>query len=221
LNTCAIIVAAGNGRRFNDQVPKQFHLIAGKPVIYYSLKAFVDFNPNCKVILVLNKTWIDQWDKICKTNNIDIDHLVVEGGESRSESVYNALEIVEDNACVMIHDAVRPCLNPELIKKLYECFLLCGNAVPLLPISEAIRKVKKGKSKWTNRNHYHSVQTPQLFLSSDLKKAFENNQGIDCCDESELMEKNGAEIHVVPGDPENIKITYPLDFKLVGLILTQ
>ena len=214
-------MAAGLGRRFDDQVPKQFHLINGKPLIFYSLKAFFDFNPNIKIILVLNKKWFTHWNEMCASSKMNIPHLVVEGGESRSESVSKALNEVPDSSCVMIHDAARPCLKLDLIERLYKGFLENGNAVPSLPVTNAIRKVTAGKSEWLDRDLYHNIQTPQVFLSSDLKKALRENMAHDCFDESELMEKNGNPIFTVLGDPINIKVTYPLDIQLAGLILSN
>lgn len=219
MNTCAIIVAAGQGHRFNDPVPKQFHNISGKPLIYYSLKAFFDFSPKVKIILVLNKNWMEYWEELCKSKNITIAHEVVEGGENRSESVHNALKIIEGNSCVMIHDAVRPCLSINLIQDLYNGFIKKGNAVPSLPITNALRKVHGDKSEWVDRSLYYSMQTPQVFRASDLKDTFHKNDQSSFIDESEMMDKNGMEINLISADPNNIKITYPLDIQLASLIL--
>ena len=112
----ALIVAGGKGLRMNSDIPKQFLLLKGTPVLMHTLEKFSHLD---EVILVLPKYQISFWEKLCTTHNFTITHTITEGGETRFHSVQNALKLVKEDSVVAIHDGVRPLVSSETIKR---CF---------------------------------------------------------------------------------------------------
>ena len=108
----ALIVAGGKGFRMNSDIPKQFLLLKGTPVLMYTLEKFSALD---EIILVLPKTQIEYWENLCKKYSFSIPHTSIEGGETRFHSVKNGLDRVDNNSLVAIHDGVRPLISTKLI----------------------------------------------------------------------------------------------------------
>lgn len=215
----AVIVAGGNGHRMNAGIPKQFMLLNGKPVIFYSIEKF--YETNAEVIVVLPEDQTEYWKKLIHEHNMRIPHQVTVGGATRSLSVYNGLKMVKNgDALVAVHDAARPMISVSLIEKLFDEASKKGNAIPVIPVKDSIRRITADENKSVDRDHYFIVQTPQVFHASALKKAFENSNFTSFTDEASLMEQTGLKIATVTGERANIKITFPEDIIFVQSALS-
>ena len=134
-----IIVAGGSGKRMGREVPNQFILLAGKPILMHTMLRFWEFDNRIKQIVVLPSDQIEHWQTLCKEYNFDVPHQIVKGGKERFFSVKNAVDIIDTNALVAIHDGVRPFVSDKTI---HHCFLaaeLYGVVIPPLPINECLR----------------------------------------------------------------------------------
>ncbi len=214
----AIIVAGGAGTRMRSDLPKQFHLLHGRPVIWHSIKAFTDAYPEIRIIVVLPAQYLD------KAPSLGMDfheHVikVVEGGSSRFDSVKNGLAEVDEDSLVFVHDAVRCLVTPDLIKLCGEVAEKMGNAVPCVEASDSMRVIIGAKNEVLSREYVRLIQTPQVFKSSILKKAFSQPYQQGFTDEANVAESIGESIHLVPGEIENIKITSPVDMALAQYLM--
>ncbi len=214
----AIIVAGGSGSRMGGETPKQFMLLKGMPVIYYSMQRF--YEAGAAIVLVLPTAHLSLWEKLRQQHGINIPYQIAEGGSSRSHSVLNGLALIDEtDALVAVHDAVRACVTTKLVNNLYEAALANGNAVPVVPLSDSIREVNGSINNFVNREHYVSVQTPQVFTSTALKTAFRNTNYSLYTDEASLMEVSGHAISLIKGEQTNFKITFSQDLRQAEWIL--
>lgn len=216
-----IIVAGGSGKRMGTDLPKQFIEVAGKPILMHTIERFFSFDTVIKIILVLPESQHEYWNQQCLTSNFNIPHQVCKGGVERFYSVKNGLDCIADDGLVAIHDGVRPLVSFETIKHCYEKAGEKYAAIPVIPATESIRKIKNEENKAVNRSYYFMVQTPQVFSIDLLKKAYQ--QDFDCTftDDASVVERLGQKIHLVEGNPENIKITRPMDLIIAEALLKQ
>lgn len=213
LKKYAIIVAGGIGTRANTPVPKQFMKLDGKPVIMHTITRFAEAGLNLDIIVVLNKDLIPQWQELCKEHHFNTEVKIVEGGENRFESVKLGLALVGDEGIVAVHDAARPLVGAKTIITAFKAAEMYGNAVPAIPLTDSIRQIDSSKSIAVDRTRYCIIQTPQCFLASVLKKAYSVAEyKIHFTDDASVVEASGEKIHLVDGNPDNIKITTPRDF---------
>lgn len=221
----AVIVAGGKGARMASSVPKQFLMLNGKPVLYYSLAAFINAYPDIRIILVHPENELQQIHEALQwVERRDI--ILVKGGATRFASVKNGLERVSASSVIFIHDGVRPLVSTDLIHRCYEHALVNGNAIPVLPLKDSIRKIwrsDKGEDHSTaeDRNSYRMVQTPQVFLSEIILPAFDRPYDAAFTDEATVVEKSGGVIHLIRGQEQNIKITEPDDLWLASQLLQK
>ncbi|MDL2241552.1 2-C-methyl-D-erythritol 4-phosphate cytidylyltransferase [Bacteroidales bacterium OttesenSCG-928-L03] len=218
----AIIVAGGIGSRFGDDIPKQFHLLKGKPVLAYSIAAFYNYDPTIEILVVLPREHFTYWEKLKMEYRINIPHKLVAGGPSRFHSVKGALDHVPSDAVVAIHDGVRPLVPVTVIENVYQQALEHKAAYPVVPVVDTLRMMNRSKmkSKIVNREDFMLVQTPQAFRSSILLKAYEQDYSKDFTDDVSVVENDRLVPAVmVEGSPENIKITRPFDLALAETIL--
>lgn len=220
LKKYALIVAGGNGTRANTPIPKQFMKLDGKPIVMHTITRFTEAENDIEIILVLNKEQINYWEELCKENNFHTPVKITEGGENRFESVKNGLSLVDEEGIVAIHDAVRPLVSTKTILTAYKAAELYGNAVPAIPLNDSIRQIDSSKSIALDRTRYCVIQTPQCFLSSIIKKAyFSAEYKIHFTDDASVVESSGERIHLVDGNPDNIKITTPRDFIIAEALM--
>lgn len=211
----AIIVAGGSGNRMQNSVPKQFLLLDGIPVLMHTLRAFYQSELNPKILLVLHPSQQAYWAELCKTYHFSLPHQVINGGEQRYHSVENALLFISGEGIVAIHDAVRPLVSTQLIDKSFLIAAEKGNCVAGITPTDSIRKLTgQDKSVAFNRNEFILVQTPQTFSLDILKKAYEHPYRDGFTDDASVVEFSGIEIHMIAGERENIKITYPEDLEI-------
>ena len=220
-----IIVAGGTGTRMSQgvksQVPKQFLDINGKPVIVYSIEAFLKADPQIKVIVSVHKDWMEKWREIKQTffkgNQIE----EVTGGETRFHSVKNALKVSGNSELIAIHDAVRPLASESLINRLYDVTRAKGSAIPVMPVIDSMRKYKSEKLIPVKRENYRIIQTPQCFSAETIVSSYEQDFTAEFTDDASVVEAAGYKLNFVPGERTNIKITVPEDLKIVTALLTR
>ena len=215
----ALIMAGGIGSRMGSDVPKQFIAINGKPVILHSINKFLEFHTDIKIIIVLPEDQYKKWNECCKKYKFDVPHTLAPGGSERFFSVRNGLDRIDREGIVFIHDAVRPMVSCETIARCHQCAIEKGNAVPVWPVSESLRKKTAKGSKAVDRSDYFIVQTPQTFIVSLIKKIYEQEYRPEFTDDASVFESSGKLITMVRGNRENIKITYPEDMKIARLFL--
>lgn len=218
----AVIVAGGSGTRMNVLLPKQFMLLQGRPVIMHTITAFASSSQKPEIIVVLNEQYFDSWKQLCEEHQFNLKHRLVAGGKTRFASVKNALDTINKTTVIAIHDAVRPLITPEIIAKAYKKALEDGNAVVAVPSKDSVRlQSANGFSQNLNRSEVFLVQTPQTFQSAIIKKAYEQEYSEAFTDDASVAERAGFVINLLPGDPDNFKITFPFDLKIAELILNE
>jgi len=217
----AILVGGGSGSRMQQDTPKQFLLVAGKPVLMHTLEAFYQSEPRPEIIVVLNVDYHEYWEKLCKTHQFSIPHTLVKAGLERFFSVKNGLKLVKGKALVAIHDAVRPIIKKEKIEHAFSYAEVHGNAVLAIPSKDSVRLSYTKENKAVARELVYLIQTPQIFTSNMLKKAYQQEFRTSFTDDASVVEHAGVAIHLVEGDPKNIKITYPEDLDLAEIFLKQ
>ena len=214
-----IIVAGGSGSRIGTEIPKQFLELAGKPVLMHTIQVFYNYDPDCELILVLPEKQWEFWNGLCLKHSFSLAHQVVSGGETRFDSVQNGLKQIQKEGIVFIHDGVRPLVSPETLGRCFESALKSGNAIPVLPVTESLRKLDGEQTISVDRNLYFNVQTPQTFRTEQILEAFRQNYDPSFTDDASVVEKAGFSISLVEGNPENIKITAPTDLIIVEALL--
>ena len=219
LKRSVIIVAGGSGTRMKSDIPKQFLLLNGLPVLMHSVNAFRKFDPSVQIVIALPHACYSLWDTLCLKYNFLAKHELAPGGESRVQSVKNALALVPDKGYTAIHDGVRPLVSEETIRKAFYEAELFGNAVPFIPVNESVRKTEGTSNMPVPRDTLYIIQTPQVFKTGLIKKAYSLLETNDFTDDATILETIGEKIHLFEGNRENIKITYPSDLLLAEALL--
>ncbi|MDR0711355.1 MAG: 2-C-methyl-D-erythritol 4-phosphate cytidylyltransferase [Prevotellaceae bacterium] len=207
-----IVVAGGRGVRFGGAEPKQLLLLHGKPILLHVMERFFACYSTLNIVLALPEDLVERWRAIAKSYAVAIPHTLVAGGATRFHSVQNALKAIAGNGLVAVHDGVRPLVSPATIAACFEAAERKGAAIPVTPITDSIRQVKPGgESVAVNREDFCAVQTPQVFRLDMLRKAYEQDFCSDFTDDASVVERAGYTVALVEGNPNNIKITQPLD----------
>ena len=214
----ALIVAGGNGSRMNNDTPKQFLLLGNKPVLYHSIKAFLEAYNDMEIILVLPEEHIGKGQEIIDGYFDDSKFQITAGGRTRFHSVQNGLSLVNEEAIVFVHDGVRCLLTSELVKRCYEGALESGTAVPAVTCKDSVRLLTSNGNKVLNRNKVMLIQTPQTFHSKILLPAYQIDYKDKFTDEATVVEAFGLKINLIEGEEDNIKITTPTDLFIADLI---
>ena len=230
----AVVLAAGQGKRMNSTVHKQYLLLKDKPVIYYSLKAFQDSSFIEEIILVTGK----EEETYCRTEIVEKFHFskvkkIVEGGKERYHSVANAMKAVEGTGYVFIHDGARPFLSEEILLRAYDAVKEHHACVVGMPVKDTIKVVDEDCfAKHTpDRETLWQVQTPQVFTIALAKEAYDRllikeeelkTQGIRITDDAMVVETLlHHPVKLVEGSYENIKITTPEDLIIADSFLIR
>jgi 2-C-methyl-D-erythritol 4-phosphate cytidylyltransferase len=217
----AIIVAGGTGSRMGGNLPKQFMLLKDKPVLYYSLKTFLDAYDDLQIILVLPAAFTDLGQEIIDAF-FDKDRIrVATGGDTRFHSVKNGLKLVEEESIIFVHDAVRCLASGDLIHRCYETALQTGSAIPVITSKDSVRIINEEGNEVVDRNKILLVQTPQTFHSKILLSAYDIDYKDKFTDEATVVEAYGLKVSLTEGEETNIKITKPIDLLIAEKILTQ
>ena len=217
----AIIVAGGLGTRMGNGTPKQFMLLHDKPVLYYTIKTFLEAFNDLHIILVLPEDYTDMGREIIDAY-FDYSRIqITAGGETRFHSVMNGLEMVQEDAIVFVHDGVRCLLTVDLIHRCYTKALENGSAIPVVPAKDSVRLIEGEVNEAIERSKVVMVQTPQTFHSRILQPAFQIDYKERFTDEASVVEEFGLKIELVDGEEQNIKITRPIDLIVAEHILLE
>ncbi|MFZ2054111.1 MAG: 2-C-methyl-D-erythritol 4-phosphate cytidylyltransferase [Candidatus Aminicenantales bacterium] len=214
----AIIVAAGEGRRFGSA--KQFALLRGRSVLDHSLAAYAAHPEVDEIVLVLPEE--ESGSEYRKGSGKVV--AVVGGGARRQDSVARGFECVDCRPAdiVLVHDGARPLVGREVISRVIAKARECGAAIPVVPVDDTIKETAGGMVIRTlERRSLQRVQTPQGFAREVLERALQKarEDGFYGTDEAALVERAGHPVAVVAGDPRNIKITSPADLKFAEAFL--
>lgn len=225
MSNSAIIVAAGKSERFGDKVPKQFHQIAGRPLLAWTIEAFEKAEKISKIVVVVSKDYLAQVTKtvIDPYNFMKVDKVVM-GGKNRAESVMNGLKALPDSTeIVAIHDGVRPLVQSEDINKVLELAQKDRAAILATQSKDTVKEVGGVDIKKTLiRSNIWLAQTPQAFdykliLEAHRKSANSNS----ITDDAQLVEQMGIDVKVIEPSACNLKVTTPEDLLMVKSILEQ
>ncbi len=216
----AVIVAGGQGTRMNNEVPKQFIEISGKPVLVYTIESFLRAEVDV-LILVIAKNHFERWASIKEQWLPKQSIQIVNGGETRFQSVKNGLKPVEGPGIVAIHDAARPCVNAQLISAGYKAAAIHKSAVASVALKDSIREKSGGNTVSRDRSNYYLIQTPQTFDIDLLKKSYETANDTRFTDDASVVASKGHEVCLIEGFYQNIKITTDEDLDLARLFLSK
>ena len=225
MKSTAIILAAGSGKRFSSDKKKQFVELFGKPLLYYSLKAFSESKVD-EIIVVTSKDDIDfVREDIVKKYRFSKVKSIVEGGAERYDSVYNGLKVCGGYIC-LIHDSARAMISVELINRCIEETVKYRAVVPAVTPKDTIR-VREGEfgGETIDRNTLCIIQTPQCFDIALIKSAFEGLYKTDyktlgITDDAMVVEKfTDTKVRLIEGDYKNIKVTTPEDIVIAKAFL--
>ncbi|MEY8325374.1 2-C-methyl-D-erythritol 4-phosphate cytidylyltransferase [Lachnospiraceae bacterium 54-11] len=229
--TLAVVLAAGSGKRMGSKTKKQYMSIAGRPVIYYSLKTFQDsFIDEIVLVVSPGDTRFCQKEIVEKYGFDKVRH-IVEGGKERYHSVAAGLNSVSDFDYVFIHDGARPMVTAEILDRSLVCVRRYGACVAGVQVKDTI-KIADGEGKISatpNRNFMWAVQTPQVFAYPLIKEAYtlllsrEEEilaSGVAVTDDAMVVETlTGRTVKLVEGSYKNIKITTPEDIQIAEIFL--
>ncbi|MCR4438853.1 MAG: 2-C-methyl-D-erythritol 4-phosphate cytidylyltransferase [bacterium] len=220
MRTTVIVVAAGRSARFGSDTPKQFALVHGRPLLFYSLSAFQRM-PLVDALIAVVPEGREQWVQEEIVDRFDLHKVVavVRGGERRQDSVWAGLQAVpQASELVAIHDGARPLVNPEVVAAVLSAAEKHGAAIPGIRLADTIKEVQGGQVVQTlNRDRLIAVQTPQAFRYALLLEAYRAAQGqrVEVTDDAAMVERLGHPVWVVKGDPRAVKVTTPHDLSIV------
>jgi 2-C-methyl-D-erythritol 4-phosphate cytidylyltransferase / 2-C-methyl-D-erythritol 2,4-cyclodiphosphate synthase len=225
IGAAAVIAAGGTGTRMQSGIPKQFLEISGKPVLLHTVESIAALEEVNRIVIALPPEYIAEAEAILRQIAARMSILCIAGGPNRQESVRAGVAHVNaDPDVIMVHDAVRPACDPGLMLRVLRAAWEKGAAVPGLPATETIQRVsRRGRVLATPpREELYAIQTPQAFHSGILRSALDkaHSAGFLGTDESSVVRWAGHPVFVVPGSPDNIKITRPLDLEIAGHLLT-
>lgn len=219
MTNCCIIVAGGSGTRMGTELPKQFLLVGGVPVLMHTIRNFHDFDHSLRLILVLPEVEIASWSDLCRQFQFAIPHQVISGGDTRFQSVKNGLSLASGCDLIAVHDGVRPFVSHDTLTRCFRCADENGTAIPVLAVTESLRKGSLDKSAPVDRSRYYLVQTPQVFKASIIHRSYNQSWIPGFTDDASVIEYAGTAVHLVLGNRENIKITFPEDLMIAELFL--
>jgi len=217
----AVIVAGGSGKRMGTEIPKQFLLLKGKPVLYYTIEAFLKAFAEIKIILVLSEEHLELGKEIVD-GYFDAKQIqITQGGETRFHSVSNGLKLIEEESIIFVHDGVRCLVSDELIHRCFHTAMETGSAVPVIDCKDSVRMITADGNEPVDRTALKLVQTPQTFHSKILLPAFAIDYKERFTDEANVVEAFGLKVTLVQGEDTNIKITNPIDLIIAENILER
>jgi 2-C-methyl-D-erythritol 4-phosphate cytidylyltransferase len=223
-DTAAIVVAGGQGTRFGGKVRKQYLTLEGRPILWWSLKAFENSPSVDAIVLVVPESDVARLERQVKTWRLKKARIVVAGGKSRRESVAKGLQVVPpDLKWVAVHDAVRPLVTKALIEATIAAARKVGGAIAACPSKDTVKLAAPGSliEKTPPRESVWLAHTPQVFGRELLERAHASHPELTATDDAQLVELLGAPVQLVVSPPENIKVTVPSDLVLARSILRQ
>jgi len=215
-NTGAVVVAAGVGSRMGTQIPKQFQVLGGRPVLRWSVDVLLQCEEIAAIAVVVSATDRALAQAVLPSNS---RILLVDGGMARTESVRNGLSALVGRGLkkVLIHDAARPGLSPSVVRELIAALDEADAAAPALPVTDALKDNRDGVRS-VSRDGLVRVQTPQAFRFDIISKAIAGATNA-AVDDLALVESAGARIVLTPGRAELMKITHPEDMAIAEKLI--
>jgi 2-C-methyl-D-erythritol 4-phosphate cytidylyltransferase len=234
----ALLPTAGTGSRLGGELPKQFQLLAGKPMVSYALKAFKETSQIESIWIGVSPGFIDNPVlKMITSSGVDI-HVVPTGGPTRQETVRNTLAAmmnagIPDDDWILVHDAARPGITSALINQLISSVSNSSSGgILAVPLADTLKQADLDSVVAGNiphsertipRNHLWQAQTPQMFGLKQLHDALENAIRLeaDVTDEASAIELAGIKPLLIEGAARNFKVTHPADWDLMQLLLSS
>lgn len=225
----AVIFAGGTGTRMKSgKTPKQFLELDGEPILIRTIMNFERHREIDAIAVVCLESWIDQLKILMKKSNIQKVRWIVSGGETGQQSIYNGLRAVADEigidkeTIVLLNDGVRPIVSQEIISENIACVKKNGSSVTVCPVSETIVEINESGEivHIPIRKNCYLSKAPQGFYLKELLEAHEKSileNRFDCTNSAELMKRYGHSLYVVYDTEKNMKITTPIDLKLLEL----
>ncbi len=220
MQKAVVIVAGGAGLRMGAKLPKQFLSLGGLPILFRTLQRFFEYSEQLQLIVVAPSNHFETIQNLKKEFQFNIPFRLTEGGATRFLSVKNGLALVEAHL-VGIHDAVRPLVSNKTIDTAFKIAGEKGNAIPAVPVVDSLREVKENSNSAVNRGTFKIIQTPQVFKTELIKKAFATAKGNNFSDDATVLESYGHSINLTEGNRENIKITTPADLKIAEALFSE
>lgn len=227
----AVVLAGGMGSRMgNSDTPKQFLILGKSPIIIHTVEKFYVNSKFEKVIVLCPKQWVSHTENIIKKSIKDEKIVVLEGGNTRNDTLYNALNYIEQNhgiddeTIIVTHDAVRPFVTHRIIEENIEAAQKYGACDTVIPATDTIVESKDGEtiSSIPNRAELFQGQTPQSFKANKLKNLYESltqDEKDKLTDACKIFSIKGEPVHLVQGEVFNMKITYPFDLRVAQTMI--
>ncbi|MCX7834334.1 MAG: 2-C-methyl-D-erythritol 4-phosphate cytidylyltransferase [Ignavibacteria bacterium] len=223
MNFHLIIPSAGIGKRFKAKIPKQFYKIEGKEILAITISKFHSIRNLKNIIISARKEYFKKIYSLIKKYNFYKVTQVVEGGNTRQDSVFNALSYIKCDKYdfIAVHDAVRPFVKSKFIEFVFSNAVKYKAVVPCVKINDTVKL--KGKNNYVektlDRDYIYIAQTPQVFRFDILKKSYDysRKQKIMGTDDASLVENAGYKVKIIDGDLSNIKITTIGDLNFISL----
>ena len=228
MKNIALITAAGKGTRLvGVGIPKQFLRVNGKPILIYSAEAFNNNQLIDEIYIITSKEYIDEVDRLCRQYNINKFKGVIEGGQTRQQSVFNGLMSlktngISDDDVILIHDGARPLVSDSIITNNINDCLKYDAVETVIPLTDTVIKSNDSQiiGEIPDRNGLYQVQTPQTFkfkLIFDAHKRFESLKL--ATDDAQLVHNMGKPVHLVEGNKKNLKITTIEDLNIFNSLI--
>lgn len=228
----AAILAGGVGSRMgNSDVPKQFLNLGDKPILIHTIEKFIINSKFDKILVLTPNNFINSTTDLIKNIEGETDKIIVlEGGETRNDTIRNAISYIksnfpiDDDSIIVTHDSVRPFVSHRIIEDNIKMASEFGACDTVIPATDTIVESVDGDtiSSIPLRDHYYQGQTPQSFKINKLDSLYNNlskDEIESLTDAAKIFTLNNEDVFLVEGDVTNIKITYPYDLKLANTIL--
>jgi 2-C-methyl-D-erythritol 4-phosphate cytidylyltransferase/2-C-methyl-D-erythritol 2,4-cyclodiphosphate synthase len=209
MTTTALIVAAGSGSRMGGGIPKQFRVLAGKPVLRWAVEALIRHPAIASTRVVVGRGQEER--AAAALEGLPVGSLI-QGGAERADSVRAGLAATEGDA-VLVHDAARPFCPSRVVDRLLASLEFFEGAAPVLPAGDTLSRSSETLGDSVDRTGLVRVQTPQAFRTNALKSAYESWSGTSPTDETTVVRAAGMKVAAVEGDPALEKLTLPADFE--------
>ena len=208
-----IIVAGGSGKRMQSAIPKQFMLLGGMPVVARTINTFSEALPGAEIVVVLPEEHLAMWKNLAARFDVAV-HKCVAGGKERFHSVKAGIAALSDNVTsIAVHDGVRALISKKLIIRATLAVEDNEAVIPVINVVDSYRRVTADGSEIVPRSELRIVQTPQIFKSETLRRAYEQEFDASFTDDASVVEATGVSITLVEGEDSNIKLTTPEDME--------
>jgi len=218
-----IVAAGGAGQRLKNRLPKALVHLKKKPLVVYSLNVFQKSSLIDSVIVAAHKNYLAQFKRVVSRYRLSKVKKIIPGGATRRESVANGLKALDsDTDAVLIHDAARPFIGKELIKKTISSLKKERAVIVAVPVTSTVKSADHSGcyvEETLPRETLWEVQTPQAFKKDVILEAHRRVIEKDPCDDALLVERLGIRVKIIPGNYKNIKVTTKEDLMLAESFL--